>query len=73
MFAAISEILFFVWGHFWKYKPPGGLPETRPWFLETRLSLKSKVLESVWFISFNDFLKPVANKQARGTNFLRRF
>ena len=40
--------------------PPGGLPETRPWFLETIISLKSQVLKSVWLISFNDFLKPVS-------------
>ena len=29
-------------GHFWKYKPPGGLPETRPGFLETQVSIKKR-------------------------------
>ena len=42
MFSDISR-KYFVWGHFWKYKPPGGLPETNPGFLETQISAKSRV------------------------------
>ena len=44
--------IFVFGGHFWKCKPPGGLPETRPWFLETRISLKSQGLKTVWSIDF---------------------
>ena len=55
---AISHFLFFG-VLFWKYKTLGGLPDTRPWFLETRIPLKNQVLESVWLISFNDILNPV--------------
>jgi len=29
--------------HFWKYKPPGGLPETNPGFSETQISAQSRV------------------------------
>ena len=50
----ISQIVLFVWGHFWKYKPPGGLPETRPGFLETQITAKSQGLKTVWSISFDD-------------------
>jgi hypothetical protein len=48
------QILFFE-GQFLKYKPPGGLPETRPGFLETQISAKSQGLKTVWSISFNVF------------------
>ena len=60
-FLTFPENLFF-WGHFWKYKPPGGLPETRPGFLETQNSAKSQGLKTVWSIYFNDFLLPVGNR-----------
>ena len=45
-------------GHFWKYKPPGGLPETRPGFLETQISAESQGLKTVWSILFSDFEVP---------------
>ena len=34
---------YFCWGHFWKYKPPGGLPGTTSRLLETQISAKSRV------------------------------
>ena len=42
-------------GHFWKYKPPGGLPETNPGFSETQISAKCQGLKTVWSIYFSDF------------------
>lgn len=39
---------------FWKYKPPGGLSETRPWVLETKTSLNYQALKNDWWISLND-------------------
>ena len=36
MFSGISRNIFFG-GHFWKYKPPGGLPGTNPGFSETQI------------------------------------
>ena len=53
MFSGISR--FFFGGHFWKYKPPRGLPGTNPGFLETQISAKSQGLKTVWSIYFNDF------------------
>ena len=55
MFSGISR--FFVGSQFWKYKPPGGLPETRPGFLETQIPAKSQGLKTVWSIYFNDFFE----------------
>ena len=49
MFSGIFRKTHF-WGHFWKYKPPGGLPGTNPGFLETQISAKSQGLKTVWSI-----------------------
>ena len=56
MFSDISRKIFFFGVISEKYKPPGGLPETRPGFLETQISAKSQGLKTVWSIYFNDFL-----------------
>ena len=68
-FCKFPETYICFWGHLWKYKPPGGLPETRPWFLETRISLKSQILKSVWLISFKDFLNPVSKSLSVALTF----
>ena len=59
LFLSVLCFFFGGWSFSGNINPPGGLPETRPWFLETRISLKSAVLKSMWFISFNVFLNPV--------------
>ena len=51
---------FFRVGHFWKYKPPGGCRGQIPGFVETQISATSRVLETVWLISPDGFLKFVS-------------
>ena len=50
-------------GHFWKYKPPGGLPVTNPGFLETQISPKSQGLKTGWsfFLRFFKFVVKSSN------------
>ena len=70
---AISQIFIFCGGHFWKYKPPGGLPGTNPGFLETQISPKSRGLKTGWSVLFEVFKVCGAKFQFSGTNFSMRF
>ena len=54
---------FFWGGHFWKYKPPWGLPGTNPGFLVTQISSKSQGLKTVW-----SFIVKFLNVVARSSN-----
>jgi hypothetical protein len=70
MFSDISRYFF---GHFWQYKPPGGLPETNPGFLETQISAKSQGLKTSWSIFCWKNKVCGAKFQFSGTNFPMRF
>ena len=52
----ISQKILFLGVLSGNINPPGGLLETRPWFLESRISLKNQVLKSIRWISFRLFL-----------------
>jgi hypothetical protein len=61
------------WGHFWKYKPPGGLPGTNPGFLETLISAKSQGLKTSWLFVCKVFKVCGAKFQCCGIHFSMRF
>ena len=63
MFAIPQTKTLFFCSHFWKYKPPKGLPGTNPRFLETHTSATNQGLKTVWsrFVLFLKFVARSSN------------
>ena len=55
MFLQFSRKICFVGVISGNIKPPGGLPGTNPWFLETQISSKSQGLKAGWSVFFAVF------------------